>query len=183
MKNLWKMRANTILVLSRERNEMKRKLLSLLLSVVVLIGFSITVFADYGYIDNKTQSVEYYEDGSSLTITLEELPVLTRGTTFDKSGNGLLTFRDNDGNKMWEVRFYVTFRVNQGVSATCTDAYFTAPTIYDSTWRYVTNTVSKNGNSASGTITMKKYFMGLPVRTETPSITITCDNFGNLTVK
>lgn len=43
MKNLWKMRANTILVLSRERNEMKRKLLSLLLSVVVLIGFSITV--------------------------------------------------------------------------------------------------------------------------------------------
>lgn len=27
---------------------------------------------------------------------------------------------------------------------------------------------------------MKKYFMGLPIRTETPTVTVTCDNYGNL---
>lgn len=156
---------------------MKRRFISLLLSVVILIGFSITAFA------SEVQTVEYYEDGSSLTIILEEDPVLTRGTVFNKSGNGLLIFRDNNNNKVWEVRFYATFKVNQGVSATCTEAYFSTPTIYDSSWRYVTDTTSKNGNKASGTITMKKYFMGLPVRTETPSIEILCDNYGNLTVK
>lgn len=113
-------------------------------------------------------------------MILREDNISTRGTVFYKSGGKTLIFRDNNGDKMWEVNFNVTFKVNQGVSATCTEAYFTAPTIYDSTWKYITNSTSKNGNKASGNITMKKYFMGLPIRTETPTVTVTCDNYGNL---
>lgn len=161
---------------------MKRKVLSLMLSLIMLVGLSVTSFASNNTVyDSNIQTVKYFEDGSSLTIILKEDPVLTRSTVFYKSGGRILVFRDNDGNTVWEVDFNVTFKVNQGVSATCTEAYFETPTIYDSNWKYVTNTTSKNGNKASGTITMRKYFMGLPVRTETPTITITCDNYGNLT--
>jgi len=158
---------------------MKKKILSLFLCLIMLVSFCATAFATNDVVNNA-QDIQYFEDGSSLEVVLREDNILTRGTVFYKSGGKTLIFRDNNGNKMWEVSFNVTFKVNQGVSATCTEAYFTAPTIYDSTWRYITNTSSKSGNKASGTITMKKYFMGLPVRTETPTITVTCDNNGNL---
>ena len=159
---------------------MKKKFLSLFFCFIMLVSFCATAFATNDTSVNNTQNIQYFEDGSSLEVILREDNILTRGTVFYKSGGKTLIFRDNNGDKMWEVNFNVTFKVNQGVSATCTEAYFTAPTIYDSTWKYITSSTSKNGNKASGNITMKKYFMGLPIRTETPTVTVTCDNYGNL---
>lgn len=160
---------------------MKKKILSLIMCFVMLFGFCMSSLAVDSMTENMdAQTIEYFEDGSYLVTVYYENPVLTRGTIYNKSCGRILTFYDNNGNKMWDVEFNTTFKVNEGVSATCTAASFSAPRIYDSSWRYITNTTSKNGNKGSGTITMKKYFMGLPVRTETPTITVTCDKNGNL---
>lgn len=161
---------------------MVKKITSILLSLILLTGLSLTSFAsNYDENQEAIQTIEYFEDGSSLEIILRAEPVLTRSNSFNAYGTKTLTFRDNDGNVIWEVNFKATFNVNQGVSAICTAASFETPRIYDSNWKYITNTTSKNGNKASGTITMRKYFMGLPVRTETPTTTITCDIYGKLT--
>lgn len=166
----------------RGLNNMVKKITSILLSLILLTGLSLTSFAsNYDENQEAIQTIEYFEDGSSLEIILRAEPVLTRSNSFNAYGTKTLTFRDNDGNVIWEVNFKATFNVNQGVSATCTAASFETPRIYDSNWKYITNTTSKNGNKASGTITMRKYFMGLPVRTETPTTTITCDIYGKLT--
>lgn len=161
---------------------MGKKITSILLSLIILTGLNLTAFAsNNGENQEAIQTIEYFEDGSSLEIIFREEPVLTRSNVFNAYGTKTLIFRDNDGNIAWEVDFKATFSVNRGVSATCTAASFESPRIYDSNWRYITNTTSKNGNKASGTITMKKYFLGLPIRTETPTVTITCDNNGTLT--
>lgn len=159
---------------------MGKKIISLLISILIVSGLSMTAFASKDIVkDVSTHNTEYFEDGSSLEIVLQE-GSRTFGKTFNAHAKKTLTFRDNDGNKMWQVDLNATFKVNEGVSVSCTAVSFGAPTIYNSTWRYITNTTSKSGNKASGTITMKKYFMGLPVRTETPTVTITCDKYGNL---
>lgn len=160
---------------------MKNKVVSLLLSLIMIFGLCMNSLATNNDVNSSNTQVIDLEDGSHMVITLYENPVLTRGTVFYKSGGRVITLYDNNYNKYWEVDFDVTFKVDQGVSATCTAASFSAPKIYDSTWRYITNTTSKNGNKGSGTITMKKYFLGLPVRTESPSIAVTCDKYGNLT--
>ena len=150
----------------------------------MLLGISMNAVAISGNANENataTQTIIYLEDGNYIVITPYENSILTRSTVYYKSGGRIITFYDNDGNKMWQVDFDVTFKVTEGVSATCTAASFSAPIIYDDSWRYITNSVSKNGSSASGTITMKKYFLGLPIRTEKPTITVTCDKYGNLT--
>lgn len=161
---------------------MFKKITSILLSLIILTGLSLTAFASNNNENQEAiQTIEYFADGSSLEVILQEEPVLTRSNIFNAYGTKTLIFRDNDGIIMWEVDFKATFRVNEGVSVTCTAASVETPRIYNSNWRYITSTTSKSGNKASGTVTMKKYFMGLPVRTETPTITITCDNYGKLT--
>ena len=164
---------------------MRKRLFSFALCFAVLLGLSINSFAlaSTPELVNsiQTPSITYFDDGSSLEIVLKQENITTRSSSYYVNGGKYLIFRDNDQNKVWEVDFDVTFKVTEGVSATCTAASFSAPIIYDDSWRYITNSVSKNGSSASGTITMKKYFLGLPIRTEKPTITVTCDKYGNLT--
>lgn len=160
---------------------MIKKTLCLVFSLITMLGLCLSSIAiDSSANITDTQTAEYFSDGSYIITSLYEDSVTTRAKIYNKSGGKILTFYNNDGEKMWDVELRATFKVNEGVSVSCTAVSFTAPRIYNSTWRYITNTTSKSGNKASGTITMKKYFMGLPVRTETPTVTITCDKYGKL---
>ena len=79
----------------------------------------------------------------------------------------------------WKFIVFGTFEVNSGVSAKCTKATCNTE-IYDSNWKVISQSAWPSGNQAIGTATLKRYLLGIPVRTEEVTVTLTCDKNGTL---
>ena len=126
-----------------------------------------------------SESVEYLEDGSSITTSVYKSPILSRAATYEQPGSKTITFKDSNGKILWKYTLSAIFVVNPGVSATCKSASGT-PFIYDNSWSVVSNKPSRSGNKATGTITMQKKLLGTVVQTTTQTVNLTCDANGNL---
>lgn len=126
-----------------------------------------------------SESVEYLKDGSSITTSIYESPIVSRAQTYEKSGAKALTFKDSNGKLLWTYTLAATFIVNPGVNATCKSATG-APSISDNSWSVVSNVPSCSGNKATGKITMQKKVLGTVAQTTTQTVTLTCDANGNL---
>lgn len=119
--------------------------------------------------------VEYFEDGSYIVTELTESTITTfaaKTVSSSKSSH----FYESDNSKAWTVTLNATFSYT-GSSATCTKAT-TSSTIYNSAWKVTSAVASKSGNKATGTFTVKKYVLGIPVKTVNKTLTITCSNTG-----
>ena len=75
---------------------MKKRLLSLLLALVLLFTIPLTVFAAES--DFTTERTIWYEDGSSLVISITETTSRAAGT---KTGTAQSTFRKSNGEIAW----------------------------------------------------------------------------------
>lgn len=146
------------------------------LILTVLMIFSIAPINAFAAEDIVTDSyIEYFEDGSYIVTEITESSISTFDTkTITKSKSSY--YYDNKDNAQWRVTITGTFNYT-GSSATCTKAT-TAYTIYDNAWKVTSAVPSKSGNKATGTFTVKKYVLGVPLKTVNRTVTITCSNTG-----
>ena len=133
------------------------------------------------FLENKMKDKPetIFEDGSYVVDLIEASPILVRGSVYTRTGSKTRTFYDSDNVVKWKFIVYGTFEVNSGVSAKCTKATCNTE-IYDSNWKVISQSAWPSGNQAIGTATLKRYLLGIPVRTEEVTVTLTCDKNGTL---
>lgn len=148
---------------------MKKTVLTALVMMCVFLN-TISVSA------SENSNIIRFEDGSYITIEIYE-DISTR-TTNSKSGIKTITHYNNNDEKLWDATIKGTFSYT-GSSATCTVASITY-NIYNDSWKITSATATKNSNKAIGDITAKHYALGIPVKTVTKTITLTCSATGTL---
>lgn len=147
-----------------------KKLISLFLALMIVSLVTVSGFAS----TNETERI-YYEDGSFLSITIQEMDSRATGS---KSGGKTYTYSNNSGEVLWKAVLVGTFTYN-GSTAICTNSSCEV-TVYDSEWYEVFKTVGKSGASATCELTMGKKILGITVSKKNVSMSLTCDANGNL---
>ena len=117
----------------------------------------------------------YFEDGSSLTVYVEQVNSRASGT---KTASKTYQYTDSDGDIAWKAVLTGTF-IYTGSSAQCT-ASSVDVTIYNTGWYVVSKTAGKSGASATGNVTMGLKKLGITVKKMPLTMTLTCDVNGNL---
>ena len=152
-----------------------KKILAVFLSVIILLTLPMISYAS-DFKDNKAESyVEYYSDGSYSVTTIETSSItVLANSTVSKSKN---TAHYNSDNEMqWVITVKGTFTYT-GSSATCTNSTVSYK-IYDDHWKVTSAQASKNGRTAKGEFTLKRYVLGIPAKTVNETLTLTCSNTG-----
>lgn len=151
-----------------------KKIISLL-SVILMI---VALCPNTAYAAEKIvteSSIEYFDDGSYIITRVTESTITTfaaQTTSRSKSAD----YYESDNTKAWTVTLNAVFSYT-GSSATCTSAT-TSSRVYNDNWRVTTAVPSKSGNKATGTFTVKKYMLGVAIKTVNKTLTITCSNTG-----
>ena len=150
-----------------------KRVFSLLLALVLCLACFPAAFAAEPEYEILRETTEYLPDGTKVTVTLSAQPVRTRGRVYTVNGN-----RDYSYGSDWTFTVYGSFSVNEGVSVSCTsDSY--GSSIFNSAWTRVSGTSSHSGATATASGTMTRYYGGAPVQTVYPSISVSCDKYGN----
>lgn len=151
-----------------------KRFLSFFLTVIMLI--SIAPMKTFAINRNTLESdIGYFDDGSYIIIELQESPINSLSTnTVTKTK--VATFYDTNNNKEWVISLTGTFTYT-GSSSTCTNAT-SSYTIYENSWKVTSKTTSKSGNKAKCDYVVKRYFLGVPVKTIEKSLSLTCSNTG-----
>lgn len=132
---------------------------------------------DKTYQQSTAATVEYFDDGSYIVITIaEQETALFAAST--KSGSKALDYYNSNNEKEWTVTVHGTFSYT-GTSSSCT-ASSVSYTIYNDLWKVKSATASKSANKAIGDFTCKFYLLGIPVKTVEQSVTLSCSKTGVL---
>ncbi|MGN1442609.1 MAG: hypothetical protein ACI4XE_02065 [Acutalibacteraceae bacterium] len=178
---------------------MKRIISILLCSVLLVAPFA--PFAAAQIISESETETQYFEDGSYLTVTLcREPPGEEAETTPSFIGRilnmmkrlvALLTgqksisrtkcvdYYDAKGKLLWGIYLTAGFTYN-GKSAKCTKASISHD-IFDSDWKLISSSCSKNGATATGCFSIRQYKLGVPLKLIEKTLTLTCSADGQVT--
>lgn len=127
----------------------------------------------------SNQTVQYFSDGSSLVIiTTEDTGMRAMATTSTKSGSKIYYLRNEDYEVLWSVTVHGAFTYN-GTTATCTSSSVSY-TVENDNWRMISAEALKAGNAAIGNFTARKYFLGIPIKTQELQIVLRCSPTGVL---
>ena len=153
-----------------------KKLISVFLALLMLLSFPMISYAGDSEIDEyENRYVEYYKDGSYSVTTIEISPITTLATSTVKQTKTTSHY-NSDNEKEWAITVTGTFNYT-GSSATCTNSSVSY-NIYDKNWKVTSAQASKSGRTATGEFTLKRYFLGVPIKTENKTLTLTCSNTG-----
>lgn len=150
-----------------------KRITSVLLAMLMLIVMCPT--NAFGGEVATDQYVEYFEDGSYIVTELKTSGISTFATS-TTSKTKYSSYYNSNGGLEWRVYLTGTFTYT-GSSATCTKAT-KSYSIYNDNWKVTSSSASKSGNKATGKFTVKKYAIGIPIKTVNKTLTITCSNSG-----
>lgn len=158
---------------------MKRKVIAVI--ACIILSFCLVVNASASAVTKAESDIEYFSDGSYATTDIVETAnIVTRGTLYDKSADKVYTYRDAKGNEQYKITLHGKFRVNSGVSSTCTEATVKVEITNDD-WKVISQSAWPSGSQAIASVTLKRYLLFIPVDTIEKTLTLTCDKYGNLT--
>ena len=120
-------------------------------------------------------TVEYLEDGSYIVTEITES--YTRMLT--KVGSKTRTYYDTRGNLEWKIVVTGEF-LYDGTTATCTYATGTTTIYQTARWYKISDGASYSGNAATYSVTCGYKDLGVTTGTESYSVTLHCDQNGNL---
>ncbi len=145
--------------------------------LILVLAISFSLFSTSAYAVEEAESVDVitFEDGSYLTITVEEYS--TRATN-TKNGYKRYTFYDGSNNMEWQAILNASFTYN-GTSSYCTSASCTV-NIYENAWYEYSKSTTRSGNTATTELTMGQKFLGITIAKHNYTITLTCDKDGKL---
>lgn len=164
-----------------------KKLFALIMSVMMLMTvFSVFTVSANTEQDNTikgniiSETTEYFSDGSSATVIVtDESGVLTRATTYTKTGSKYYILRNKNGAELWRFTVHGTFSVNPGVSSTCTGVSHSI-SITEDAWQNKSASTSRSGNQAIGDATFIKKLLFITTETKSCHVILTCDANGKL---
>ncbi|MCM1115127.1 MAG: hypothetical protein NC397_06475 [Clostridium sp.] len=151
-----------------------KRLFILLLTIIMILAMFPTTALGNDRIVTETD-VEYFEDGSYIVTEITSNVISTMATKTTTKSKSLIYYDSND-NKEWRIVVTGTFNYT-GSSANCTKSV-TSYNIYNDRWKVTSAVSSKKGNKANGDFTVKRYSLGIPVKTVNKLITISCSNTG-----
>lgn len=155
-----------------------KKFLALMLTLVLLIGLTPTVFATTDTIDDTTYTeIINYDDGSYIVISEIEETSQSRASS-SITGSKTAKYYNSNDVVQWSITLTGTFTYT-GSSATCTASRLTY-SIANDHWKFTSTTASKSGNKAKGNAIAKYYTLGIPLKTIETDIAITCSATGSL---
>lgn len=156
-----------------------KKVISLILTFIMMFSIcSVSAFA-VNTENVVSETIEYFEDGSYLVVTLVEEGNSVARATSTTTGSKTATIYNADDVKLVTLKLTATFSYT-GSSATCTAAS-TSYTIHNDNWKVKSATATKSGNKAIGEFVSKRYTLLIPVQTINSTVTITCSNTGTMT--
>ena len=160
----------------QERMLIMKRSISLFLAMSLMFSlFAIANGRSLNEEDSLILAVEYYPDGSySITRLISETAsraTITKSKVFD--------FYSASSVLLWQVKLTATFTYN-GSTASCTNAT-PSYTVYNTAWKVKKATASYSGNTATGSFTVKRYNLGIPVETINKTLTLTCSPSGVVT--
>ncbi len=150
-----------------------KKLTSILLTAITLI--LTTCFSTNAIKPSEVIDIEYFDDGSYIVVTIEEVSSTKGSKTKTKN----YYFHNSNEVLQWKATLTASFTYN-GSTASCTSAS-ASYVIYDNSWHNTQSTASKSGATATGNFTFKHYVLGIPTKTINKTLTLTCDRNGNIT--
>ena len=158
-----------------------KKFLSVILTVILTI--SVCSFAVNAQSAPQTkvisETVEYFEDGSSIITTVYENVSPKARANKTVSGSKSRTAKNSSGEILWKFTVNGTFSVNSGVSATCTSSSYSAGN-FSGGWELKTATASRSGNKAIAEGTLQQKILFVVTDTAQCRITLQCDANGTL---
>lgn len=176
---------------------MMKKLTALLLLCVCLVMPLAPVFAAESSVPEVREVLEdgdfivtVIEDGAAgiqnedtlstfgrLLELLKRLIRLFTGTkTVEKTK--YVNYYDKNGALLWTVQMEAVFSYSKN-KATCDKARITS-VFYDSDWKLISSSTSKDGNTATGRFTVRQTKLGVPLKTVERTVTLTCDTNGTV---
>ena len=153
----------------------KRSAAFLSLCLIVVCLFPTCAFAAN---TEKSQSIAYFDDGSYVITTVSVTNTAATRASKTRVGSIKHDYHDAGGDLDWSASMTATFTYD-GSTSRCTSANTPEITIYNNIWSVYSKSSSKNGNTATGNVTMAaKQIIGsskFPV-----TLTLTCDKNGVL---
>ena len=160
-----------------------RKLICVLLVALICLGTALGVWADDGSSVNNlelvSETVEYYEDGSTLVISVFVEPIRSRSNLYNRLGRKVYEYRDADGDILWTFAVTGEFRVLEGASVTCISASCSTE-IFDEAWVCTRKYAETSGSWAIANGEFERSLLGIVIDRDTVQVSLTCDVYGNL---
>ncbi len=178
-----------------------KKLLCVLLALLTVLPFD--AVAAKAIVPTACDSIETFEDGSYLILSAAEpeeneaetvtnlfarlmnllkklfsLLLDIKESTREVSGEKYLSYYSSDGTLLWTVTLKAKFRYSDAF-AECVDAQLSAQ-MFDRDWQLVSSDCEKDANSASASFTVRQTKLGIPLKSITKELVLTCDTNGKL---
>ncbi len=155
-----------------------KKFLAVLLTIAVL-GISVVPVAA---VETTENIVAVYEDGSYL---VEEIVTTTSdvspwSSTIATSGYRTVTLYNGSDVAQWDYTLYANFLYREGVSSQVQNRWDDY-NVYNSQWSMVEHSTSLDITTAYGYYKFKKTVLFITTVTESDTIGLTCDAYGNIT--
>lgn len=129
-----------------------------------------------------SSSIHQLENGDfiavKLTVSSHHDALSIHAATETISGSKTLEYYDASGKILWSFTLSASYDYN-GNNASCTSVS-TSSSVHATTWKLSDITKSKSSNKATGSVTAKEYFAGIPFNTVTETLTLTCSATGKL---
>jgi len=159
---------------------MKKIILSLILSVILLFTTNIPIHANESFTDNQIEiQKEILGNGNTIITTIQydsTRSSLLRNSTV--SGSKKVDYLNANQQIMWTFTVHGTFSIS-GTSVTCTSASHTV-SILGSGWNTISSSSGKSGNSASASAKVGYYSLGILIQSIERTLTLSCDSNGKL---
>lgn len=154
-----------------------KKIFTSLVIAVSLIFVNLNIpFNAMAELDSPVSYYEYYDNGYYAIITINvDYSNASKSTI---SGSKTYDYKDSSNQLLWSYTVYGTYSYN-GYSAACTyddDSY----DINNTSWHIDSHSHYRSGNTAYGTVTMKKKVLGITVDTVTKDVNLSCSPDGTL---
>ncbi len=125
-----------------------------------------------------------FEDGSYMVTVIRQSSITkstisTKSTTYTKLGEKIVNLYDSKDNLQWTYTLTGTFKVNEGVSAICTNSTYSS-VIYENAWSLTAHENSYSNNIAYGTAVYKKKVLFITTNTYDIDVSIGCNIYGNI---
>lgn len=164
---------------------MSKKIIKLLsVGLISYLLFATPVFANaqtllpLSNIASSTE-IEMLDNGDYITTTMTEYSDISSTRSANtKTGSKTVTYRNSNDDILWSFTVTGTFSYN-GTTSSCTKSTCSY-NIKSSAWKNPSTSSSKSGNTASGTITIKQYRLGLAVNSITRTVNLSCNKNGVL---
>ena len=155
---------------------MKKAFLSLAIILSFILGCHFVPINATAKSDFPISYYEYYDNGYYAEIAVNINYVDAVNSII--SGYKTYYYYDSSNQILWSYTLYGTFSYN-GSTATCTntdDSY----NINNSNWHNDSHGHYGSGNTAYGSVTMKKKVLGITVDTVTKNVSLSCSPDGTL---